>query len=158
MHGGECGRAVGDDEIGRESDKLRRVAPKPRHVAGGPAELDGEILSFDPALLVEALPQGGDAIPPFRVGLAHRHQHADAPHFFGLLRARCDRPCRNGAAGKPDELPPLHSITSSALASSVVGTAMPSASAVLRLITNWYLVGACTGRSAGFSPLSMRST
>jgi hypothetical protein len=30
--------------------------------------------------------------------------------------------------------------------------------AVLRLITNSYLVGACTGRSAGFSPLRMRST
>ena len=29
----------------------------------------------------------------------------------------------------------------------------PSALAVLRLITKSYLVGACTGRSAGFSPL-----
>src|SRR5262249_44122156 len=38
------------------------------------------------------------------------------------------------------------------------GTARPSARAVLRLIANSYLVGACTGRSAGFSPLSMRST
>jgi hypothetical protein len=26
------------------------------------------------------------------------------------------------------------------------------------LIASWYLVGACTGRSAGFSPLRMRST
>ena len=34
----------------------------------------------------------------------------------------------------------------------------PSAFAVLRLITNSYFVGACTGRSAGFSPLRMRST
>ena len=30
--------------------------------------------------------------------------------------------------------------------------------AVLRLITSSYFVGACTGRSAGFSPLRMRST
>ena len=30
--------------------------------------------------------------------------------------------------------------------------------AVLRLMTSSYLVGACTGRSAGFSPLRMRST
>src|SRR5512132_2270708 len=51
-----------------------------------------------------------------------------------------------------------YSITSLALASSVVGTVRPSAFAVLRLITNSYLVGACTGRSAGFSPLRMRST
>src|SRR5262245_30196460 len=35
---------------------------------------------------------------------------------------------------------------------------MPSALAVLRLMTSSYFVGACTGRSAGFSPLRMRST
>src|SRR5437016_4879406 len=54
--------------------------------------------------------------------------------------------------------PPHHSITSSARASSVGGTSRPSAFAVLRLITNSYLVGACTGRLDGFSPLRMRST
>src|SRR5262249_32068424 len=37
-----------------------------------------------------------------------------------------------------------HSITSSAVASSVGGTSRPSAFAVLRLITSSYLVGACT--------------
>jgi len=52
----------------------------------------------------------------------------------------------------------LHSITSSARASSVGGTSMPSALAVLRLITSSYLVGDWTGRSAGFSPLRIRST
>ena len=51
-----------------------------------------------------------------------------------------------------------YSITSSARASSVGGTVKPSALAVLRLIASSYLVGACTGRSAGFSPLRMRST
>src|SRR5262249_12281632 len=51
-----------------------------------------------------------------------------------------------------------YSITSSARASSVGGISRPSAFAVLRLITSSYLVGACTGRSAGFSPLRMRST
>ena len=40
----------------------------------------------------------------------------------------------------------------------VGGMSRPSALAVLRLITSSYLVGACTGRSAGFSPLRMRST
>jgi hypothetical protein len=45
-----------------------------------------------------------------------------------------------------------YSITSSARASSVGGTVRPSALAVLRLITSSYFVGACTGRSAGFSP------
>ena len=51
-----------------------------------------------------------------------------------------------------------YSITSSALASSVGGTVRPSAFAVFRLMTIWYFVGACTGMSAGFSPLRMRST
>src|SRR5262249_39767976 len=54
--------------------------------------------------------------------------------------------------------PPHHSITSSARASSVGGISRPSALAVLRLITNSYLVGYCTGKSAGLSPLRMRST
>src|SRR5262249_61931249 len=38
------------------------------------------------------------------------------------------------------------------------GTVTPIPLAVLRLITSSYLVGVCTGRSAGFSPLRMRST
>jgi hypothetical protein len=50
-----------------------------------------------------------------------------------------------------------HSITSSARASSDGGTSRPSALAVLRLSTSSYLVGRCTGRLAGFSPLRIRS-
>jgi RNA-directed DNA polymerase len=52
----------------------------------------------------------------------------------------------------------LYSITSSARTSTVSGIARPSALAVLRLITISYFTGACTGRSAGFSPLRIRST
>ena len=51
-----------------------------------------------------------------------------------------------------------YSIISSARDSSEGGTVRPSALAVLRLITNSNLVALCTGRSAGFSPLRMRST
>jgi hypothetical protein len=52
----------------------------------------------------------------------------------------------------------LYSIISSAVASSVDGMATPRALAVFKLITSSNLVGACTGSSAGFSPLRMRST
>jgi hypothetical protein len=52
----------------------------------------------------------------------------------------------------------VHSITSSARASSIGGTSSPWTFAALRLMTNSYLVGFCTGRSAGLAPLSMRST
>src|SRR6266567_8216540 len=86
------------------------------------------------------------------------HEHADAPHSLGLLRARRERPCNGRAAEQRDELAAPHSITSSARASSDVGRSRPIALAVLRLITSSYFVGACTGRSAGFSPLRMRST
>jgi hypothetical protein len=51
-----------------------------------------------------------------------------------------------------------HSITSSARSRNASGIVRPSAFAVLRLITVSYLIGACTGRSDGFSPLRMRST
>src|SRR5215475_14472204 len=55
------------------------------------------------------------------------------------------------------ELKRSYSITASAVASSVLGTVRLSAFAVVRLMTSSYLVGACTGRLAGFSPLRMRS-
>src|SRR5262249_19357320 len=52
----------------------------------------------------------------------------------------------------------LHSITSSARASSVGGTVRPSAIAVIRLITSSNLVGCSTGRSAGLVPRRILST
>jgi hypothetical protein len=92
-------------------------------------------------------------------------------HFFTLRSATAGhgqrdrwpreriRAYRNRRASEQrHELAPSHSITSSARASSDAGTSSPRAFAVRRLITSSYLVAACTGRSAGFSPLSMRST
>ena len=52
----------------------------------------------------------------------------------------------------------FHSITSSAVASSVGGIVSISAFAVLRLMSNSNLTGACMGSSAAFAPLRMRST
>ena len=51
-----------------------------------------------------------------------------------------------------------YSITSSAVASRVTGTSRPSAPAVFTLMTSSNLVGCWTGRSAGLSPLRIRST
>src|SRR5262249_40827907 len=100
-------------------------------------------------------------------GLKHRivrgagQEDADPPHALALLRPRRERP-RRRAAEQRNELAAFHlrghSITSSARASNVAGTSRPSTLAALRLMTSSYLVGACTGRSAGFSPLRMRST
>src|SRR5262245_9613630 len=71
------------------------------------------------------------------------HEHPDTTHPLRLLRARRERPPGRRAAEERNEMPPPHSITSSARASSVAGTSRPSALAVLRLITRSYLVGYC---------------
>src|SRR5262249_42477574 len=84
------------------------------------------------------------------------HQHADAPDPLALLRARRERPHGRSATEKRDELAPLHSITSSAMASTPGGTVRPSAPAVFMLMTSSNLVGWSTGRSAGFSPFRIR--
>ena len=77
---------------------------------------------------------------------------------LGLLRPCRDRPRRRRAAKERDELAPLHSITSSASASSVGATSSPSALAVVWLMTRSNLVGCSTGISAGFVPWRILST
>src|SRR5262245_326890 len=79
----------------------------------------------------------------------HRHRR--------LLRTRRQRP-RRRAAEQSEEFAPLHSITSSARASSVGGTSRRSALAVVRLMTRLNLVGCSTGMSLGFAPRRILST
>src|SRR5262245_6211543 len=150
--------AIGDDEVGHERDHFRHVLAHAFGTLGSQPIVDANVAADGPAQLLQALQQCREAGLPFRIVRGERREHPDAPHSLAVLRLRRDRPrCR--AAEQRDELaPPHHSITSSARASSVSGTVRPSALAVLRLITSSYLVGACTGRSAGFSPLRMRST
>src|SRR6516162_5325651 len=121
-----------------------------------PAIFDRDGASFDPAEVAQPLHKSSGQLA--LRGRRSRAQESDGRQFPRLLRARRERPRCGGAAKQRDELAPLHSITSSARASTVAGISRPSAFAVLRLITSSYLVGACTGRSAGFSPLRMRST
>ena len=88
---------------------------------------------------------------------------------YGTIELRCG----DGALGWPEHAPfgkgPIatkvrrskitsYSITSSARPSSIGGTSMPIAFAVLRLMINKNLVGKATGRSAGLAPLSILST
>src|SRR5262249_57337493 len=89
-----------------------------------PAIFHDNVAALDPAEFAQSLPEGGDPLaPPRQRGGA---QHADgAP--LRLLRARRERPRGCRAAEQRDELAPLHSITSSAAASSEAGRAGPSA-------------------------------
>src|SRR4029077_14981124 len=95
---------------------------------------------------------------PFWIIRGLRHEHADTPHPRALLRARAQRKYGGGAAAQQrDELAALHSITSSARASSMGGTVRPSALAVLRLITSSILVGCYTGKSAALGAFNSLS-
>src|SRR5215510_14602582 len=126
-------------------------------IAIAPSIVDPNIAILHPSQLLQTFLEGCRPSPDLGIALVQRHQHADAPHPFALLRARRERP-RRRAAVQRHELAPLHSITSSARASSVGGTSMPSAFAVVRLTTSSNLVGCSTGRSAGFAPRRILST
>src|SRR4051794_4220236 len=91
-----------------------------------------------------------------RIDIAN-DQCANGRHLR-LLRTCRERPRSRRAAEQRDELAPPHSMTSSARASSEGGTSNPRALAVLRLITNSYLVGCSTGRSEGLAPFRTRPT
>src|SRR5262249_7428957 len=121
-----------------------------------PAILDRDSTTLDPAEFAQPLHEGGD---PLALGCRRgRAQETDGRQHRRLLRTRSERPPGRRAANERNECAAGHSITSSARARSVGGTVRPSAFAVLRLSTKSYLIGACTGRAVGLSPLRMRST
>src|SRR5262249_12673825 len=148
---GEC---AGCDDRGHPTpDEIGGQLRQSVKLALRPTVFDGYVSALDIAGLFEA--------PTER---RYRHRRGRGRVEEPDLRddARLLRPCREGPrhrAPEPcNELPPPHSITSSARASRFGGIVRPSALAVLRLITSSNLVGCCTGRSAGFSPLRMRPT
>src|SRR5262245_19126854 len=118
-----------------------------------PAVFDRDVLALDMSGILKALAECAYTV---RLSIG-RTRVDDANHRRrGLLRARRNRPRGRNAADKRDERAALHSITSSASASSVGGMSKPSALAVTRLTTSSNLVGSATGMSAGFSPLRMQ--
>jgi hypothetical protein len=86
-------------------------------------------------------------------------RNADPPDPLGALPV--DRRARgrdSRAVEKRHELPPSHSITSSARARSASGTTRPSALTVLRLNTSSNLLGCSTGKSCGLVPCKILCT
>src|SRR5262249_8148272 len=116
------------------------------------AILDRDVLSFDKTAFDDPLAQGRH--PLGKCSKARAGEHTD--HRQGLLRMRGPRPRYDRTPGQGDDCAPLHSITSSAVASSLSGTVRPSIRAIWALITSSNLVACTTGKSAGLAPLRMR--
>ena len=149
--------AASKDDFGRERGQFRRVSVNFDGIAGAPTGVDPHVGGIGPAQLLQTLPESSDAGLPFRIVSGCGQEHADPAHRRGLLRKTGQRPNGRPKAGDCEKVAAPHSMTSSARPRIDCGTAMPSAFAVFKLMTSSYLVGAWTGISAGFSPLSIRS-
>ncbi len=100
------------------------------------------------------------AMPACPLWVISRHLHRNKSCLLYPRKRTCAVQLGMSALGqKRTHAPHIagYSITSSARASRLGGTVIPNALAVFILIAISNLVGACTGRSAGFSPLRMRS-
>src|SRR6516165_6203526 len=150
--------ARGEDDVGSQCDQFHCVFASRIGIACEPTIVNAHVAADSPAEFGEPLRKRPDAGRYLRIVCGHAHQRTDPPHSLALLRARRERPRSSRAAEECDEITAgAHSITSSAATSRPGGTVRPSAFAVLRFKTVSYLVGACTGRSAGLAPRRMRS-
>jgi hypothetical protein len=90
------------------------------------------------------------------VSTPRREVRSNPKSGSSLMRPRCPKSARKRLMHRSKQR--RYSITSSAAISKPGGTVRPSSFAVLRFTTVSYLVGTCTGRSAGFAPRRIRST
>src|SRR5262249_61881392 len=115
-------RAVDRDQVDRAANELAHRGREAVGHALAVAVFVIDALAFDVAELAQRL---AEALPHRRVV-----DDPDARYTRPLLRARRERPKKqrrgSGAAEKRYELAAPHSITSSARASSIGGTSMPS--------------------------------
>src|SRR5262249_33717005 len=136
--------AARQDDVWRRRDQFRRVCALADDISPAPANVDTRIAADSPSRFLQPLQKRRKARLPFRIVRGAIHEHTDAPHALGLLRPRRERPCGR-AAEQRDERAAIHSMTSSAIASTPGGMSRPNSLAVLRLITNSNFVGSITG-------------
>src|SRR5262249_14422079 len=140
----------------RERRQFCRLLANLGGIFCAPADIEPHVAAFDPTQFLQPLSERAEPWLIVRIVLV-RQDDADKAYPLRLLSLRRVRTC-GGGANQRDELAPPHSITSSARVISDDGTVRPSALAAFKLIVSSYFVGACTGKSAGFSPLRIRST
>src|SRR5262249_9628396 len=141
-----------EDHVRLQRHEFGCIGARSLDASSSQAIFDAKIAVFSPAKLLQPFAEDPQPKLTFGIALAARQQPADPPHAVALP-PRCERPCGCCAAEQRYERAPLHSITSSASASSLSGIWRPSALAVLRLRTSSNVVGRTTGNSAGFAPL-----
>src|SRR5262245_46564375 len=149
---------MGHNDVRRERDEFRRVPSNLSDIGGGPARIDPYIATYSPTQQSQTLMERCEASLKYRIACGCGQEHADAPHAPVLLGSRYERPRRRAAEQGYQLAAADHSITSSARASRLSGTSMPSALAVLWLITNSIFVGCSIGKSEGLVPLKILST
>src|SRR6516165_4533860 len=152
MQRNQCRRSKCQQNIGRRSHQLLGITTEDVGIGSAPPISQFKIATLVPSRCTKSRLECASEALGFRIGLGNCHQCTHARR--ALLCPRDERPS-NRTAEKRNELAPPHSITSSARASTDGGIVRPSALAVVRLMTSSNLVGACTGSSAGFSPLSI---
>src|SRR5215203_2272353 len=135
-------------------DQIGYQCGDPIVVPFGPAIFDLHIASLDISCFAQALVERAQ---PSSEELRREAAETSNGRHSRLLRDGNVRPCRCPAESDK-EIPPPHSITSSACACRLSGTVIPRAFAVLRLMTSSNLVDCATGRSDGLAPLRILST
>ena len=142
-------------------DDVRRLSPtsSPHALAAARCRPSAQrysisISALDPSELAAVLAECRNEPAPSDVSETISRSRFGAIRL--LLRARRERP-RRRAAEQRDELATYHSITSSARASTTLALEAKRFGG-LEVDHEFVLGRLCTGRSAGFSPLRMRST
>jgi len=141
--------------VGTQDRKLSRLNGWPMRPPVNASPRPSRATAHDSGPMWTANPSSQGTCTLYSLPVSRRtHKISASPQQPTFARTR-RAPLRAITGREPPQQSRLYSITSSARASSMGGISMLSARAVLRLMTSSYLVGACTGRSAGFSPLRM---
>ena len=145
-------REEGDDEVDLETHQLGGFFRLQIRSRLGDADLEAQIAALHIAGLAQAFAERFEQRVRIRTGQGEDADGVDL-RLLRLCRFRPEKcTCHRRAAEQRYELPPRHSITSSARTRIASGTESPSSLAVLRLTDRRIRVGCSTGRSAGFTP------
>jgi hypothetical protein len=87
---------TGHEDVRRHCGQFGRVFT---NVLGrGPAGVHPQVAAVAPSQLLQGLCERREARLSFRIVFSHIHEHTNAPHGLGLLRARRERPCGSGTS------------------------------------------------------------